>query len=468
VTILEAGCRVCASGTEHQLALVVQYRGEGWGYERIWREHNPDGFSLENLRLHCKHVPRTVLTAVGEAEDRGEDVDIDDYFSSHGINMPPEGWNVAAATVEEQDDQGRRHWVRVRPEQAGAERVEVRQAQPVTVKGKWPAPKVWIKTNWRTWIANPDCQIGWWRDHRDVWHTIHDERCFDLGHQVALAVAEAEGVHGWLDVGDFLDLAAPSRHHPTSIDLHVEGLNKATQRGCEELAWRRWLVGPDGESILMGGNHDIRLQKKAAQDMPYLVGLRRPGDPDDEYPILSAPYLVRAREHGVEWCSGYPNVYRPLNSNLVACHAPAYGSRALDTARKIAARVHASVIHGHTHRREALAENIGTVHGTRTLEIWSDGTWARVDGSLPANDSSFDEYWNRVTQDTAPKEQGVLGPNFHQGMSVIHVETEGRERFSVERIAFWDGWAQFRGQSFQARCDVDGTLLDQDMDEGEK
>ena len=58
-----------------------------------------------------------------------------------------------------------------------------------------------------------------------------------------------------------------------------------------------------------------------------------------------------------------------------------------------------------------------------------------------------------------PNNQGVLGPNMHQGMSVLHVEIGGRERFSVERIAFWDGFAQFRGQTFQASCDVEGVLI---------
>ena len=117
------------------------------------------------------------------------------------------------------------------------------------------------------------------------------------------------------------------------------------------------------------------------------------------------------------------------------------------------------MVHGHTHRREALAENIETVKGARTLEIWSDGTWARVDGSLPASNNAHDEYMNRIIPAMLPNNQGVLGPNMHQGMSVLHVEIGARERFSVERIAFWDGFAQFRGQTFQASCDVEGVLI---------
>jgi hypothetical protein len=66
---------------------------------------------------------------------------------------------------------------------------------------------------------------------------------------------------------------------------------------------------------------------------------------------------------------------------------------------------------------------------------------------------------NRVIPSALPDNQGVLGPNMHQGMSVLHVELGGRERFSVERIAFWDGFAQFRGQTFQASCDVEGLPI---------
>lgn len=456
--IPESVCRLCVDPQVFQL--IEAERAKGAGYKRIWRYLRTRGqnYARSEVQVHCAHMQRTEMSSIGDAEDRGEEVP-DEFFTKHGIELPPDGVKWVAATVNQRGPNGESNWVRVRPEETEEDRVEIRQAEPVEVMGPRPSPTILMSGNWQTWVANPDVQIGYWKDSNGVWHTIHDERCLDLGHQIAQALAISDDLYGWIDAGDFLDLAAPSRHNPTTIDLHVEGLNKTTARGCEELARRRWIVGDDGEVVVMGGNHDIRLPKKTGQDMPYLVGLKRPGDPIDEHPMLSVPYLIRAHDHRVEWVSGYPSVYRMLNSNLVAFHAPTYGSKALDTARKIAARIHTSVYHGHTHRREALADNIETIKGARTLEVWCDGTWARVDGSLPAGNSAQDDYLNRVIPSALPDNQGVLGPNMHQGMSVIHVEVGGRERFSVERIAFWDGFAQFRGQTFEAMCDVEGNRL---------
>jgi hypothetical protein len=424
------------------------------GYKAIWRQLKAAGEMVgrDTVQAHCNHLERTVLTAVADAQDRGVPVS-DDWFVSQGIELPPEGTRWVAATVEQVGPDGQKHWVRVRPTDLPDERVELRQAQPVEVQGRPSMPTVHVPGTWQTWLMSPDAQIGYWLHSDGSWVTIHDERCFSVGHQIAWAVAESDGLHGWIDAGDFADLAAPSRHNPTSIDLHVEGLNRTWQRGAEEFARRRALVGPEGEVVVTGGNHDARLQLAANKQMPYLVGMKRANDPDDEHPVLTVPYLMRARDYGVEWVDSFPSAYRRLNSNLVVIHSPAYGSKALDTARKIMNKIHASVYFGHIHRREALADNIETTKGARTMEAWSDGTWARIDGSLPGANSSFDEYGNRLIASASSNKVGILGPSMQQGMSVTHVEIGGRERFSVERIAFWDGWAQYRGQTFEADCD---------------
>jgi hypothetical protein len=426
---------------------IQQLREDGHGYKKIWKELAPQfGGSRNDYQTHCAELAlETVL----------DDDDDDDSEAPTALRLPevPAGTALVGASIKSPDG-----WIKVKADNA-TERVEIRQATPVNIQGPRPAPTMYVKGNWQNWLISPDAQIGYWVDSNGVWHTTHDEQCFDLGRAIGQAAGEDDGLHGWLDVGDFNDLAAPSRHNPTAMDLHVEGLNKTFQRGSEELAWRRWLVGEEGEVVLLLGNHDFRLSKKAAQDMPYLVGLKRPGDPDDEHPMLSVPYMLRTRDYGVEVIPSYPSVYRAINSNLVAFHAPAYGSRALDTARKIAARIHVSVVHGHIHRREHLAETIQTIKGARTLEVWSDGCWARIDGSLPGNESTIDDSGNRVIAAALPDNQGILEPNMQQGCSIVHAEVGGRERFSVERIAFWDGWTQWRGHTFEATCDIEGNSL---------
>lgn len=457
--MFEPACPVCSTADTETLERIARLRQDGTGAEGIWNRIDR-AIPRKQLETHVRHVPRGAATKTAEDADTGRPVD-GDWLSRHGIEAPGDGLRFVAATVEVGDGD-RRHWVRVRPDEDSpeCERVEIRQAQPVTVEPPLDRRGSLVLLSpgrWQTWIASPDAQIGFFVDRYGVWHTTHDERAFDIGHQIAAAVAEDCGLHGWIDPGDFADLAAPSRYNPTATDLHVEGLNRTWQRGSEEFARRRWAVGETGEVVLLEGNHDLRLKRKAAQEMPYLVGMRRAGDDDEEHPVLSVPYLMRAREYGVEWVAGYPDTYRRLNENLAVFHAPAYGSKALDTARKIAARVHMSVYHGHTHRREALAETVEGRKGGRTMEIWSDGTWGRVDGGLPAGSNAYDDYLDRMTAGSRPEKVGQLAATMHQGMSVIHVEVGGRDRFSAERIAFWDGWSQWRGQTFEASCDADGN-----------
>lgn len=460
--VVEQDCpEIC--GNPALSRFVEECREQGWGYKRIWRMAKENGHDVgrDQFQMHCQHVERNVLSAIGDAEDRGEEVSLD-WLARQGIDVPKDGDAVefVAGTVAVEGPDGT-SWIRVKPVAPAAEavrRVEIRQAQPVEVVGDQRSGlTIHVPGDWRTWMVSPDPQVGYWLDSFGVWHTLHDERCFDLGHAVALGLAETEGLDGWLDVGDFGDIAAASRHNPTTIDLQTEGLNKTWERGSRELARRRWVVGPHGSVVVLGGNHDLRLRSKAQKEMPWLVGMKRAGD-DEEFPVLSVPYLMRAKDYGVEWVPSFQNTYYKLNSNLCAFHSPAYGSKALDTARKIAAKVHMSVVHGHTHRREALAENIETKHGVRTMEIWSDGTWARIDGSVPAHAGTEDEYGNRMLASATPANVGVLSENWGQGFSIVHVEQGGAQRFAVERVAIWDGWCQFRGITFEAACDRDGNV----------
>jgi hypothetical protein len=440
-------------------AFIADLRDKGHGYKSVYRELKKIGadVSRERVEKYCASLPRNVMTAIGDAEDAGAAVS-PDYFAQRGIDIPPEGVVWVAATVEENGPDGQKHWIRIRPSQEATaeERVEIRQAQPVQVMNPRPNITVHVPGKWKTWICNPDMQIGYWVDSSGNWHSTHDEAAISLLHQVAWQLGEDEGLDGWIDCGDLMDLSAFSRWNPTTIDTSVEGLNKSFQRVSEEFARRRNFVD-QGDVVVLQGNHDLRPLSKANQQMPYLVGLRRPGDPEDEHPILTVPYMTRARDYNVEWCSGFPQVYRKLNGNLCVTHSPLYGGQALSTARKLAARMRMSVIFGHTHRSEQLVNTIETDKGARSLEIFSDGCLARTDGSLPSGKNSFDEYGNRMLVGSLPENTGMLTEAMDQGFSVLHVEQGGRERFSAERVRIWNGWCQFRGQEFESEVDSDGN-----------
>lgn len=459
----EDACPVCENPPLAEM--VAAWRTQGMGYRDIWNSLRATGdtTSRNTVQQHCAHVERTVTTAVAEAVDETAIEVDDDWFAAQGVDLPPSGTRWVAATVEQVGPNGEKHWLRVRPLSLDVpdERLEIRQAAPVDVIGKIECPIIVSRGKWRTFFGSPDGQLGFWQENiTGIWHTTHDERYFSLGHQIAQAMASSEGLDGWIDVGDLFDLSASSRWNPTAIDLHVEGLNRTWERGAEEFARRRYAVGEEGELIVMDGNHSsIRLRAAVQANTPWLVGMKRAGSDEFEPPVLSVPFLTRSRDFGVEWCSGYPSAYRSLNSNLVVFHAPVYGSKALDTSRKLAAEIHCSVYFGHVHRREHMAHCIQTTKGQRTFETWSDGAWCRVDGSLPSQRNSYDEVGNRMLASSMPPNMGMLSESMHAGASIIHVEQGGRERFSVERIAFWDDFAQFRGVTFEATCDRDGNAI---------
>jgi len=471
--------KVCAS--EAALADYDLLAAQGMGYKRIWQLLKWKGHDVGKHQVwrHSFHVRNGFPVATGTdasfhyVEDPLEERDsltaIDEYvehahvvdplwYAKHGIALPPD---FRGATVEVRGPDGQRHWVRTKPDLPEDERIEIRQAEPVTVQcGHSSGPTLIAKGNWYTAMISPDAQIGYWQDSKGNLHTIHDERCFDVGHQVANVVADAEGLDMWLDVGDFLDMASFSKFAPQTVDAPVICLNSAIQRGSEELALRRQVVGENGSVVVLDANHTIRMRAKTMALMPWMVGLRRAGEPE-EHPVLSVPFLVRARDYNVEWAPVWPSGYRMFNSNFVAVHSPVYGSKQLQTAEKLASRLHASVVFGHIHRREQLAAKIHIPgKGERSLEIFSDGCWARTDGALPSAENTYDDCGDRMTQtDNTTAVVGYLGEQMDQGFTIAHIERGGRERFSLERVILWDGWAQFRGHTFQASVDVDGCSL---------
>lgn len=458
-------CPICENPALASFA--DEHRQAGHGYRRTWRMAKlmlGSQVGKHQFQRHfsqCSDRSGSAVYGVGDAQDAAEAlVDIEDYFTAHGITLPPDGWKVRAATVTEKDGNGNPNWVRIAPETPDEdERIEIRQAEPVIVQGPAPSPTVFMRGQWETWITTPDLQCGYWMDFDGNWHSTHDERAVDLTHQIARAVADSEGLAGWLDVGDYLDVAAFSTHKNGPGDMSVHALNKATQRGSDIAGIRRHILGPEGKLVILDGNHPIRMANQANNLMPWIVGLKRADDPEDEYPVLSVPFLCRFRDHGVRWINGYPGGYYRVNSNLVGMHAPVYGSQALATARKLSAVIKMSVVHGHTHRREALAVNDETDKGMRTYEIWSDGALCRVDGSVPSAKSSYNDKQDRIIASMLPDDEGLLSENWHAGLSVVHVDQSEKGLFSREAITIWGDWCMYRGVEFQATVDVEGNQL---------
>lgn len=355
---------------------------------------------------------------------------------------------------------GEKRSFRVRTERRTAKSSPIVLERPAPTKVRIYKPRfAMVSSDWQQWILTPDPQIGYHRDRNGEYHTIHDERAFDVAHQAACMLRDDGGLHGWADAGDFLDYSQLSRFDSSQAHIGADLMNLAHARGDRELGERRAVVGPDGPVIIAGANHDrwaAWLKRIKAQNLQQMERPRH----EERYPPFSAPWWVNAEEHGVHWGVGYPNSYYALNSNLVVMHAPVMASQAAGTARKIAERVHASVYFGHIHRRERIAVNTHDPEkGTRTFEVWSDGCLARTDGAVPGSGGE-DNFGEPVLATAGVSEgEGSIGPNWHQGFTIARVERGGRERFEINQVSIWDGWAALGGQEITARCDADGSPL---------
>lgn len=455
----DVSCKICDD--PQILAIFNDLHAAGWGRDRIWVAVREYGVGKHTVAKHKGHTFTNVMSSIERAIDSAEVEVSEDYWDAHGIAKPPPGTKWVAATVVDKGPSGA-SWMRIRPieEETEETRVEIRQAQPVTVEGKRPSLTLLTKGDWRLWAIVPDGQEGYWVDNEGTLRPTHDERAFDLGHQIISWMANREPLYGIGDCGDFLDLSAPSRWDPAVGDSSVRVINATLQRASEELAWRRWVVGDEGRVVVLSGNHDDRLRQFLTKSAGWLVGLRRPGDEEDEWPVLSVPYLVRAKDYGVTWVENFPGSYFKLNDNLVVMHSPALSSRPLDTAKRIANTIHASVIHGHSHRAERASFNLETTDkGVRTFTVWSSGCWARIDGALPSGKNSYNSYGDRIVANSLGSEVGYLSENMHQGFDFVWVEQGGSQRWSAEHIEFWGSWAQFRGHEFYASVDIEGNAL---------
>jgi hypothetical protein len=438
-------------------ALVSKLRGEGRGYKYTWGVAVEQGFTVtrDQMQEHCAHVERTVMSAHADAEDRGEEKTLE-WYKRHGIDELPPGFVAGTIAISNGTHTS---WFRTKADVPQENRVEIRQAEPVALQFSSGSPTFLKASSWRLWAIIPDCQVGFWVDFGGRFRTTHDERSFDLGHQIISYMASQEELFGIADCGDLLDLSAAGRWDPTAIDTSVHVMNKTFERASQELAWRRQAVGKNGQVVVMSGNHDDRLRQFANKSGTWLVGLKRPGD-EEEWPVMSVPFLVRARDYDIEWIENFPGSYYKLNNNLVVMHSPKLGSKPFDTAKLIASTIHASVVHGHTHRSERASFNLETTEkGVRTFTVWSSGCWARIDGSLPSGKNSLSSYGDRLIAGEQGPNVGVLSENFHQGMDFVWVEVGGEERWSAEHVEFWGPWAQFRGHEFNAAVDADGNVL---------
>lgn len=311
----------------------------------------------------------------------------------------------------------------------------VRPARPVKVTyGGVPNPV--RNSGWKTAVILPDPQIGYRRLADGTLDPFHDARALDIAMQIVNA--ERPDLTVWL--GDFLDFAPLGRFRLE--ETFAQTLQPAIEVAHELLAKTAAL---SAEVRLIEGNHDARLQNYITDNALAAAGLRRAKEAPGSWPVLSVPFLLRMEELGVEYVGGYPSGATYLNDNLCCIHGNVVGP-AGTTAAKVVANEQVSTIMGHIHRIETAYKTRNSRGRPRFNLAHSPGCLARIDGAVPSTMGS-------VALKTGKPSRSW--ENWQQGVTVVRYEEDGDQRFTLETVPIFEGWAMHRNVHYTSALAVD-------------
>lgn len=311
----------------------------------------------------------------------------------------------------------------------GPEWPVVTQAAPTTVKPVDVVKKP--DTGFKTAVVFPDPQIGY-RFYMDTleFDPFHDEQAMN----VALQIARDLNPDVIVNLGDFLDLAAHGRFDQEPA--FAQTTQAALDRGHKFLAEQR-AICPEGDIVLIEGNHDRRLPKSIMNNAAASFGLKRANAPE-KWPVLSVPYLLRLDELGVKYVDGYPAGQYYLSDRLKFKHGEKTGKRGT-IAGAVVDIEKVSTIHGHNHHIEMVYKSVDTNHGQRTSLAATLGCLCRVDGAVPSTKGSTDSSGRPVKR----------FEDWQQAIGVItYAPNDGP--FALEVVYINSGFALFRGKAYYA------------------
>lgn len=303
----------------------------------------------------------------------------------------------------------------------------VAPAKPVTIRAtKRPAPK----RDHHVAVIFPDQQFGYRMLADGSLDPFHDDHALDVAEQISAYLRPEKQIN----LGDLNDFASFGRF------LQEPGFQATTQAGLDRahihLAQQR-AASPDGEIIVLEGNHDARISKAIITNALAAYGLRTANAPAS-WPVLSVPNLLRFDELGIEYASGYPAAEVWINDRIRAIHGYRVKS-AGSTASLVVDDERVSTLFGHVHRIELQHTTRHTKDGPRQNLAATPGCLCRIDGAVPSMKGAVD----------------VLGrpirsyENWQQGIAVVSYQP-GDSDFALELVPIISGVAYFRGMRFES------------------
>lgn len=310
----------------------------------------------------------------------------------------------------------------------------VQPADEVTIHVPRYAGFSYLK-GWESALVEPDPQFGFLRDGQGKLHPIHDPRAIDCAEQIM----EAERPEGWVNLGDYLDLAEMGtyRQGPEVVGT----VQDAVQAGYEHAAHQRALAKKWG--YVHEGNHDARISNFLIDNAKAAYGLRKASKLPTDWPDMSVPSLCAFDELNIDYVDGYPASWRYINDALATTH----GTVTKNAAQWYAEHEQVSVLFGHTHH----AEEAWNTRNTRTQKVdiraHSAGTLARVDGYVPG----AGRHQGRKLKTGLPQRSWN---NWQQGVTIVRF-VPGDGPFELEYVRIDEGQARHRGQEFNSRVGLE-------------
>jgi hypothetical protein len=276
-----------------------------------------------------------------------------------------------------------------------------------------------------------DAQIDYRRLPSGELQPIHDERALAVGRLICKDLQPDEIIN----LGDTVDLAALSRFSPDSDHFH-RTLGPSFQRVHDYYAQLR-ADTPWAKITEVDSNHNTRLKSFVLKYAPSLYGMKRAGDAEDEYPVMSYPFLANLGKLDVEWVSGYgaaeyiygleydtpPIIFKHGNS------AVSNGSTASKESRE---NPEVNVVRGHTHRMES---HYRTTRAGNYLASVVCGVMCRTTGEVPSYHSAVDDHGTPVKYQE----------DWQTGVLIIH-DYEGDYQF--DHVPIRNGKAFYNGKEY--------------------
>lgn len=281
-----------------------------------------------------------------------------------------------------------------------------------------------------------DAQIDYRRMESGELIPIHDEQALSVGRLICKDVMPDEIIN----LGDTIDLAALSRFKLDSDHFH-RTLGPSFQRVHDYYAQLR-ADSPWAKITEVDSNHNTRLKDFMLKNAPSMYGMKRAGAEDDEYPVLTYPFLANLNKLDVDWVSGYGSaeyVYGVEYDKppIVFKHGNSAVSNGSTAAKESKENPDVNVVRGHSHRIET---HYRTTRAGNYLASVIVGVMCKTTGEVPSYHSAVDD-------------RGKVVPhleNWQQGVLVVR-DYEGD--YDFQHIPIRNGRAWYNGKLYEAGDD---------------